>query len=87
MPLHLVSMLRLVAPRQKTAMDLRVQSLHAPIHHFRKARYLFNLRDMKPRLLKRQSGSACRDDANPIGFQRARQLHNARLVVNRKKRV
>jgi hypothetical protein len=38
----------LVAPAEQAAVDLRVQRLHAPFHHFGEARVLADLGDRQP---------------------------------------
>ena len=68
------------APAKNAAVDSRVQGLHPPRHHFRKAGVLAYVLDGKPRLTQRLRRAAGREDFYPAGGEAGGKFDNATFV-------
>ena len=64
--------LGVVAPREDSRVDARVQRLHAPTEHLRRIREGLDVVDLEAELLEMDSGAAARDE-RPTEARRARE--------------
>ena len=77
---HRRLVLGIVAYSEQAAVNLWVERLHAPIHHFRKARYIGNVAHVNarvPQCLRRAAGA---DDFHAKGLEFAREVNDSSLV-------
>ena len=72
-----------VAHREKPAMHLGVQRLHAPVHHFGKARQVGDILHRERRRLDRLRGAAGRDKLDARLVEGAGEIGEPGLVGNR----
>jgi hypothetical protein len=86
--LHLLAVLRVVAPRQQAAVNLRVQCLHAPVENFRRAgevahRHHWNAGRVAPTRAAggRSTPRACGPRANSTSPVLSLTLINARAIA------
>ena len=79
----LLAVLRVAAHCQQAAMDLRMESLQPPIHHFRNSGVVGHVFDGNARRFQRRRGTASRQQFHALLHQRARQLQQSRLVGHR----
>ena len=78
--LHCRRMFGIVAHAEKAAVHLRVQGLHAPVHHFGKAGQLADVADLGAQLAKLRRGAAGRDDVDAVAGEAGRELIEGGLV-------
>ncbi len=78
--LHRLEVPGRVAPREDAAVDLRLQRLHAPIHHLGKAGVVRNLDHRHARIAERFGRAAGREDLHAARGEELAQLHEPRLV-------
>ena len=72
--------LRQVAPREQSAVDLRVQRLQPPVEHLRVAGVVGDLGDLHPARGEELRGAAGRQDGDAEQRERAREVGEAGLV-------
>ena len=72
--------LRVVAESQKPAMNLRMERLHAPVHHLGEAGVLRNIAHIHSRIPQVGRGAARGHDCDPKRSQSLRELRYAHLV-------
>ncbi len=78
------ALMRLVAAhREQAAMDLRVQRLHAPVHHLRHACDLGDIDDFEPGFAQQLRRSAGGDQLHAARAQAFGEIGKARLVAHR----
>src|SRR5208283_5928577 len=79
---HRRLMFRVFPYCQKTAMNLRMQRFHSPIHEFRKAGDIGDIADRKTSVGQRLAGAAGRHKLNAKTRETAREINKAGLVGN-----
>jgi hypothetical protein len=79
---HRGDVLRIVASREQSAMDLGMQRLDAPIHDLGEAGVVGDLDDAMPGIAQRLGGAAGREDLDAVAGEAGRQLQQPRLVRN-----
>src|SRR5947207_11104029 len=77
---------RMIAPEQQPAMNLRMQSFHAPAKHLRPAGKVRHIAYRKPGVAQQLRGSPSGKNLNAQRRQPLSKLHNPRLVKNADKR-
>ncbi len=82
---HRLSVARIVAQRQKAAMNFGVERLDAAIHHLGETCDLRDILDLQPRLAQRLGRAAGRQKLDPAGIERLCQIDKSGLVGDRKK--
>jgi hypothetical protein len=80
---HGAGVFRVAANSEKPAMHLRVQRLHAAVHHLRKAGQLRHVDDAEPCVLQRLGGAAGRDELDVVAGERRGEVDEPGLVGHR----
>ena len=83
MLVHCLLMRFEIAAAEKAAMDLRMQRLDPPIHHFREAGMLGDLFDRKSGLPQHLGGAAGREQFHVVAGQTLGQFQNSIFITNR----
>ena len=78
--LHLLLMARFGAAAQNSAVDFRMQRLHAAVEHLGKAGELFDRLDLHARRFERGLGASGRDQLDAAARERAREIREPALV-------
>ena len=84
---HRQQMLVIIAQRQQCPVDIRVQRLDPPIHHFRKARHLGHIPHLQPGGAQHVGCASGRDQFDPKPRQGPAQFDQPGLVGNRDQRA
>ncbi len=75
----------MIASREQTAVNERMQRLHAAVHHLGKSRDVGDAGDGQSRGGQRFRGAAGRHELEPAGGETAAELHDSGLVRNTQK--
>ena len=82
MLLHGRDMYRIFAYCEQPAVYARMQSLYAPVHHFRKTRYVGNIAHVETRVPQSLCSSARADDLDFEIAERLGEVNYSGLVGN-----
>jgi hypothetical protein len=85
--LHCFGMIRNITQCQQSAMNLRVQRLHASVHHLRRTRNLGNIRNGQSGVAQRLRRAAGRDQRRAVFRETLREIDQTGLVGNGKQRA
>ena len=77
----------IVANAKQGAVNLRMKSLYATVHHFRKARYIGDIAHFDARLAQRLGRATRADHLNAKVFEFACEVNDASLVRHADKRA
>src|SRR5262252_922448 len=72
----------MIATRENSAVNVRMQRLDPPVHHFRKAGDVGHADDREPRVGERPRGTAGRNNVEAARGKSTRELDDAGLVGN-----
>ncbi len=80
--LHRLGMFGIVADRQQSAMDLRMQGFYPTVHHLGKSGQLGYVPDLQSCRRERLRGAAGRDQLNTVGGQGAGEFDQSGFIGN-----
>ena len=80
MCLHRSHMFRVVAQRQQSAVDRRMQGLDPPVHHFGEARHFSYIPYCQPGIAQRLGGPSCRHKLHSAGGQSLPEVEKSGFV-------